>query len=93
LARRAQPLFLERSGYRQRRLMDAVRLIAIVGALLWLVPVLWPTGGTAETGAVIKSRALFYVFGVWAGLIVVAAVLAFRIRRLPAEPEVQETDQ
>ena len=72
--------------------MDAVRLIAIVGALLWLVPVLWPSDGTAETGMVSKSRALFYVFGVWAGLIVAAAFLAFRIRRLPAVPEDQETN-
>jgi nitrate reductase gamma subunit len=72
--------------------MDAVRLIAIVGVILWLVPVLWPSTGLEEPAPITMSRALFYVFGVWVGLIAVAALLAFRIRRLPAEPEEQETD-
>ena len=36
--------FLEQSGYRQRRMMDALRLLPVLGLLLWLFPIFWPTG-------------------------------------------------
>ena len=36
------PIFLEKRGYRQRRMMDAVRLLPFLGLMLWMVPLLWP---------------------------------------------------
>lgn len=70
-----QPVFLERRSYRQRRMMDAVRLLPLVGLLLWLVPTLW--SGTSGEGfvPVRMSQVIVYVFGVWVGLIISGGVL------------------
>lgn len=74
MSRKRSPLFLERRSYRLRRVMDAARLMPFLGAALWGVPVLWP-----ETGedAVSTSRAIFYLFLVWAVLIAVTLLLTF----------------
>ncbi|SEO15940.1 hypothetical protein SAMN04490248_10255 [Salinihabitans flavidus] len=65
-------LFLERRSYRRRRLTDMIRALPVVGALLWAVPLLWPLEGE---GTVRTSDAIIYIFSVWAGLIVVSALL------------------
>lgn len=61
-------LFLERGTYRRRRMMDAVRLLPLLGLALWLVPLLWPLPEDS-VAPLPMSVALRYVFGVWAGLI------------------------
>lgn len=87
MAKPGSPLFLERGSYRQRRVMDAVRLLVFLGAGLWMVPLLWPVPGGPEAPAVPMSRALLYVFGVWCGLIVVSFFLSDRLRRMPASSD------
>ena len=57
----SSPVFLERRSYRRRRMQDAQRLLPVLGMLLWMVPVLWPTRD--ETGHVTMSAAIYYVFG------------------------------
>lgn len=90
MAREPLPLFLERSNYRRRRVLDAVKLVVILGVLLWSMPVLWPT--SAEDEAVPMSRALYYVFGVWILLIVLSAVLVGKLRRTQdTESDTDET--
>ena len=37
-----QQMFLERRSYRQRRMMDALRLLPVLGLCLCMVPLLWP---------------------------------------------------
>ncbi len=76
------PVFLERDTYRRRRIMDAARFLPLLGAVLFAVPLLWPKpGDPAEAGeAVTMSTALFYVFGVWAGLILLAALFGLKSR-------------
>jgi len=64
-------LYLERRTYRQRRRMDAARLLPLLGVVLFLMPLLWATGGGAAT-----ARGGMYIFAIWAGLIVVAAWLS-----------------
>tara|TARA_R110002049_G_scaffold10127_3_gene50308 strand:- start:13823 stop:14113 length:291 start_codon:yes stop_codon:yes gene_type:complete len=68
------PIFLERRSYRLRRMMDAVRLLPLLGLLLWMVPLLWPVppdGAAALTSdRVTTGVALRYLFGVWAALII-----------------------
>lgn len=77
-------LFLERGSYRQRRLIDAVRLVAVLGAFLWMVPLIWPLGDGLDGPSISMSRALFYVFGVWFLLICIAALLSRKLGKIPA---------
>lgn len=91
------PLFLERRSYRRRRMMDALRLLPVLGVLLWLVPVLWPNGNDAAQApaAVSMSGAVIYIFAVWAGLILIAFSLwwaLFSKRGDPAEPSRSEPE-
>ncbi|MDH2325651.1 hypothetical protein QCN27_02100 [Cereibacter sp. SYSU M97828] len=62
-----RPLFLARGPYRRRRLRDAARILPFAGAVLFLMPLLWPSRGTGLNG--------LYMLAVWLGLVAVAAVL------------------
>jgi hypothetical protein len=61
--------------------MDALRLLAPLGAILWLIPVLWPDGTQSAAPPLPMSKALFYVFGVWLLLIALSALLAHLLKR------------
>ncbi|OZB15097.1 MAG: hypothetical protein B7X55_10160 [Rhodobacterales bacterium 34-62-10] len=77
---RATPLFLERRSYRQRRLMDAARLLPLLGVLLWLIPLLWPQRDPAgEVAAVSTSSAILYIFGVWVLLALIALFVSLML--------------
>ena len=67
-------MFLERRSYRRRRLMDALRLLPILGVMLWTLPIFWPSGedATAASNPVPMSNAVLYVFAVWVALIALA---------------------
>jgi len=101
--RRNAPLFLERQSYRRRRLTDAARLMPLLGAALFLVPLLWDGSAdfeTAENGPrVATSQAIVFIFGAWALLIAVTAFLGVAIGRLgrrgdeTTTPEGQEQEQ
>jgi len=86
---RPGPLFVGRTSYRQRRLRDAARLLPLLGLILWLIPLLWPRepGAAQET-----SFALLYIFGVWAGLILLSLVLSRRLRADEDAPPGTEGD-
>ena len=82
----SRPVFLARASYRQRRLRDAARVLPVVGAILFLLPILWPMG---REGGQTTSAALIYIFVVWAGLIAVAALIS---RLMRFDPEGETTD-
>lgn len=87
MTEKASPLFLERRSYRQRRLMDAARLLPVLAALLWLVPLLWPQSGeTGGAATVSTSSAILYIFGVWTLLAVIAFVLSLTLDKKPDAP-------
>ena len=77
MKRPADPLFLERQSYRRRRLGDAARLLPILGAILFLLPVAWTEAAGTGSG-------LIYLFSVWAGLI--AAIFLISRRLAESEP-------
>lgn len=84
------PVFLERQSYRRRRLMDAARLLPVLGAALFAVPLLWPTEGE---NAVRMSAAITYVFSVWAVLILVSVGFGVAARQgQPTDPQEPERD-
>jgi hypothetical protein len=67
-----RPVFLDPDRYRRRRLMDAARLLPVLGAFLILLPVLW-LPGSARHDTALEG---IYLFAVWAGLIVLARLFA-----------------
>ena len=71
------PVFHEKRTYRQRRAMDAARVAPLLAVFLWCVPLIWPQTGDA---AVSSATALIYIFGVWAGIIVLTWGLARILR-------------
>ncbi|MEO1733178.1 MAG: hypothetical protein AAFR45_06065 [Pseudomonadota bacterium] len=80
--------FLERRSYRLRRVADALRLLPLLGALLFAVPLLWPVDGNTPMP---MSQAAIYVFVVWAGLIATAALLSARIETNTIQSSPDET--
>ncbi|MDF3350577.1 hypothetical protein HKX17_10275 [Sulfitobacter sp. KE34] len=90
-----RPIFLEKRGYRQRRMMDAVRLLPFLGLMLWMVPLLWPVPAaspdpTAPT--IPMSVALRYLFGVWALLILGTWALWRRTRDVASGEDAAQPD-
>ncbi len=71
--RPGRPLFVARTGYRRRRVMDAARVLPILGAFLFFLPLLW--AGDSKTG-----MGVIYLFAVWAGLILAAFGLSRFLR-------------
>ncbi|WP_146344082.1 hypothetical protein [Falsiphaeobacter marinintestinus] len=68
------PVFLERQTYRRRRLMDAARLLPLLGVGLFAIPLLWPMSGNSSLTEPVKtSGAAIYLFIAWAGLIAASA--------------------
>lgn len=74
---RNSTVFLERRSYRRRRKMDALRMLPIVGLLLWVLPVFWPGANDAAGSPppVTMSGAIVYVFVVWCLLILAGMAL------------------
>lgn len=84
--RPGSPLFLARRSYRFRRLIDAVRLLPVVGLAFWMVPLLWPIPTSLPAvdiapEAMSTSHAVRYVFGVWLVMITFGFVLWRRTER------------
>lgn len=72
------PKFLARRSYRRRRMIDAARLLPVLGLFLVLLPILWRPAATPEPDT---ARGGLYLFAVWLLLIAVAFVLARRLSR------------
>ena len=70
-------VFLQKAGYRQRRLQDAAKLVPVLGAVLWMMPLAWQSNAPGEAK---NASALLYIFGVWVLLIVLTAVLSRLLR-------------
>jgi hypothetical protein len=70
--------FLARDTYRRRRLIDGLRVLPFVGALLFLVPLLG-----AETTGRATAYAGMYLFAAWFLLIVGAALMVRALARSP----------
>ena len=78
-----QPIFLERESYRRWRIGDAAKLVPVVGIVIFLMPVLWAGNGSTSGG-------LLFLFGGWAILILVIAILSRRLS--DTEPKRDRTE-
>jgi hypothetical protein len=71
-----RPVFLNPGTYRRRRLRDAARLLPVMGGFLFLLPILWAPGLTDRRDTAPDG---IYLFAIWGGLIVIAAILSRRL--------------
>ncbi|MDJ0827726.1 MAG: hypothetical protein QNJ16_19735 [Rhodobacter sp.] len=78
MSRPPATVFLERRSYRRRRLTDAARMLPLVGALLFLVPLLWAGG---DDSAARTAAGGVFIFAVWGALIVIAGALSRHLIR------------
>ncbi|MEZ5752034.1 MAG: hypothetical protein R3D60_08730 [Paracoccaceae bacterium] len=69
------PLFVERTAYRRRRLMDGARVLPVVGFILVLLPVLWTRNDAHNT-----ANEAVYLFCLWLVLVIVAFILSRPLR-------------
>lgn len=84
-------VFLERRSYRVRRMMDALKILPVVGLMLWMLPLFWPSGAQTEA-RVSTSVAVTYVFVVWVLLIGAAFALSVFLRhRLSSDAAADDT--
>lgn len=67
-------LFLPKDTYRERRVVDAIRLWPILGVICFVLPIIWTGTGKSNVGA------MGYLFSVWAVLILGGALLSRRLR-------------
>ena len=78
------PVFVERRTYRRRRLVDAARLLPILGVALVCLPLLW----TGERDAPASTTyVMIYFFGLWLFLAVAAALLSRHLKQEDAAGE------
>ena len=77
-----KPVFLARASYRQRRLQDMARILPVLAAILFVLPLIWKLAGNEGRGT---SDVMIFLFVIWSGLIAVAAIIS---RRLKLEPEI-----
>lgn len=87
MAARRPPLFLRPATYRRRRLRDAARLLPFVGIFLFLLPILWAPQQTFRRDTAPDG---IYLFAAWAGLIVLAFVIARSLAAPSAEGDPDE---
>lgn len=69
----SQPLYLARETYRRRRLMDAARLLPLLGVFLLALPVFWNPEQAEQPDTAGEG---IYLFIIWAVLIVAAFIFA-----------------
>ncbi|MFT7059742.1 MAG: hypothetical protein ACJASV_002254 [Pseudorhodobacter sp.] len=79
------PIFLARRTYRMRRKRDLARMLPLAGAFLMVLPMLW---GDVDSDSRRTSSDGLYLFVVWFGLILAAAILSRGLREEPSsDPE------
>ncbi|MCF2870295.1 hypothetical protein L0664_04375 [Octadecabacter sp. G9-8] len=73
MSNRGRTEFLERGSYRQRRFRDAARMVPLFAAVMMLLPLMWPR---AQTDQSLTSSGIYYLFGLWVVLVVIAFALS-----------------
>lgn len=77
MSRPSGPVFLARRAYFRRRLMDGARLLPVLGAGLFLLPLLWKAPQEAEATRTVVV--MLYVFLCWIGLAGLAWIVSRRL--------------
>lgn len=81
-AKPGRTVFVERRTYRRRRLADAASLLPLLGVVLFGIPLLWHDLPDAPART---TRVMIYVFGAWAALIGLSALVSRHLDPDPAQ--------
>ncbi len=73
-----KPLFLESASFRRRRLGDAARVLPVLAAVLFLLPVMWAPKAVSFGAGVVG------LFALWAALILAIRALHHALIRSDA---------
>ncbi len=79
--------FLARDSYRLRRLMDAARLLPVLGLVLFLLPLLRGSDTPDAVATPATAQEAVFLFLVWGGLVLAALLMSLGLRHaldLPA---------
>ena len=79
MSRPPSPQFLDLRNYRRRRLVDAAKLLPLLGTVMFLLPL--PFLFAAEADRHNVAPMAIYLFAVWLALIVFAFVLARSLQK------------
>ena len=82
-----EPVFLARDTYRRRRLVDGLRVLPVVGLLLFLSPLVGGAGYVRET-----AGSGVFIFAVWFALIVATGVLGRLLAGAPNGSDPHDSD-
>lgn len=77
-------VFFESAIYRRNRLVDAARLLPLLGVFLFIVPAI------VVVGAAPTASRWVFLFVVWVGLICAAAITSRALKR--SEIDIEEKD-
>ncbi len=77
MSKEPAPVFVERRTYRRRRLVDAARLLPVLGVALMCLPLLWIGEHLTPTST---TYAMIYIFGLWLALVVATGLLARHLK-------------
>lgn len=77
MSRERGPVFLARQAYFRRRLMDAARLLPVLGAGLFVLPLLWKS--PAEDEGARTVLVMLYIFLCWIALTGLAWLVSRRL--------------
>jgi hypothetical protein len=76
-----QPVFFERKTYRRRRMADGARVLPVVGAILFCLPLSWSSDETSSTASV-----MLYLFLIWVLLCLASFLFARFLADSPEPP-------
>ena len=82
--------FLDRVGYRQRRIRDAARVLPIVAVALMALPLMWPRDEPEQS---LTSIGIIYLFSLWIVLVVLAFILSKVLRFADLEIDSEATSR
>ena len=81
--------FLARTGYRRRRLIEAIRLLPVVATVVIALPLLWTGNSDAPAST---SNGGIYIFLSWLFLIFAAFISSRAYRRTEAKESEDNSD-
>lgn len=78
--------FVDRRTYRRRRLMDISRMLPVLGALLFILPLMWlpqlsSTNDAQDQLSWPLSSVLIYVFSTWIVLLLLSVFFGLAVKR------------